>query len=186
MHIDWKLFTQGISNVTENTVVKCQVFACWWIGCPKKNFNPRYLFVFITKEQGNIANEAYGMFFLFFFFSFFLFLYSNCYVVGSSVLFFNLIRLLHLRTQVQMAVVWNFLGFILEDTWSSSSWIYGYLVILKRYLVMFVVIKRVILWGNFLSFATKSPFFFLLLFTSVLVLVQWREEGGCFIHLFVP
>lgn len=64
-HRDWKLFTQGISNATEATVVKCQVICMPGELDVLKNFcNPRYLLVSITKERGNIANEAYCIFFL--------------------------------------------------------------------------------------------------------------------------
>lgn len=50
MRIDWKLFTQEISNVTENTVVKCQVICILVSWMSKKFCNPRYLLVSITKE----------------------------------------------------------------------------------------------------------------------------------------
>lgn len=60
-----------------------KLFACWRVGCPKKFCNPRYLLVLPTKEDEERLQTTHRIFF------FFLVVSSNCYAVGSCVLFFN-------------------------------------------------------------------------------------------------
>lgn len=97
--------------------------------------NPRYLF--LLPRNGEILQMKHTAYFFFF-----LFLYSNYCVVGSFVLFLNLIQL-HLRTWVQMAMIWKLLIFIPKAMWFPLApypppRTYGYLVTLKRYLEMFL------------------------------------------------